>query len=84
MAIQKYIIANLSDVSVQMWSDAYQTKELAHISNDGLEAILSYRGNKPSSFGDSKVFSNAEIIEELKKDNWYVNIDDDGNIITGE
>ena len=61
-----------------------QIKEEAHVSNDGLLTVLSYRGVKPSSFGTNTVYTNAEMIEELKKDNWYTSIDDDGNIITGE
>jgi len=84
MSVQKYIIVNLSDVTSEMWDDAYQTSEMPYISNDGAQTVLSYRGTKPSSFGNATVMTNSEIIEELKKDEWFVELDENGNIITGE
>jgi len=81
MSVQKYIIVNLSDVTAEMWEDAYQTDDIPHNSNDGLMTILSYRGTKPSSFGGATVMNNSEIIEELKKDEWFVEVDDDGDPI---
>ena len=84
MSVQKYIIVNLSDVTAEMWNDAYQDSEMPHLSNDGTLTVLSYRGTKPSSFGGATVMTNSEVIEELKKDEWFVELDDDGNIITGE
>jgi len=86
MANQKYIIANLSDVSEQMWEDSYQEEDIPHISNDGLRTILSYTGTKPSSFGTHTVYTNDQIIQEMidDPDSWYVEVDEDGNIITGD
>ena len=84
MSEQKYIIVNLSNVTAEMWNDAYQDSEMPHLSNDGTLTVLSYRGTKPSSFGSATVMTNSEVIEELKKDEWFVELDDDGNIITGE
>lgn len=84
MSEQKYIIVNLSNVTSEMWNDAYQDSEMPHLSNDGTLTVLSYRGDKPSSFGSATVMTNSEVIEELKKDEWFVELDDDGNIITGE
>ena len=84
MSEQKYIIVDLSNVTAEMWDDAYQTSEMPHISNDGVKTVLSYRGTKPSSFGNATVMTNSEIIEELKKDEWFVELDENGNIITGE
>jgi len=81
MSVQKYIIVNSSDVTAEMWEDAYQTEDNPHNSNDGLLTILSYRGVKPSSFGSATVMTNSEIREEMYDENWIVIFDDDGDPI---
>mgnify|MGYP003138929477 CR=1 FL=1 len=41
-----------------------------YYNNTGTKAIVSYAGEKPSFLSDKKIYSNHEIIEEMKKSEW--------------
>ncbi len=41
-----------------------------YYNNNGTKAIVSYIDNKPSFLNNKTIYSNSEIIEELKKSEW--------------
>tara|TARA_Y100000593_G_scaffold80656_1_gene150592 strand:- start:1061 stop:1333 length:273 start_codon:yes stop_codon:yes gene_type:complete len=41
-----------------------------YYNNDGTKAVVSYIGEKPSFLNGKTIYSNSEIIEEMKKSEW--------------
>ena len=68
-----YMIKNVSDMDDRAWYRLGQhhiTEDSAQYNNDKTKLILKYKGHKPEMYGDGTVYTNEEIIEELKKDEW--------------
>tara|TARA_R100000008_G_scaffold82424_1_gene66706 strand:+ start:306 stop:617 length:312 start_codon:yes stop_codon:yes gene_type:complete len=71
-----YMIKNVSDMDDRIWDRLGQhivTEDSAKYNNDKSKIVLKYRGHKPEMYGEGTVYTNAEIIEELKKDEWLDN-----------
>lgn len=68
-----YMIKDVSDMDDRAWYRLGQhgpTVESAQYNNDESKVILKYRGYKPEMYGSGTVYTNEEIMEELKKDEW--------------
>ena len=76
-----YMIKDVSDMDDRAWYRLSQhgvTVESAQYNDDNNKLILKYRGHKPEMYGDGPVYTNEEIIEELKKDEWQQSAEEDG------
>ena len=77
----RYIIFPVDELNDMVWLRMGQhgvVEESAIYNADKSKVILKYRGFKPTMYGGFTAYTNEQIIEELKKDEWLIAAEEEG------
>ena len=68
---RKYVIISKGDVSSVDFSQVLETSaNTLRYNNDETKTIVKFEGNTPSFLSGKTLLSHAEILEEVRKDEW--------------
>ena len=71
---RKYIILNVSEITDQILGDTLSTGVRLRRSADGSKTVVGYEGSQPSSLDGKVELSHSEILAELRKDEWRIDV----------